>query len=48
MQEMISEYMKTLLDKPFLKEEISTSLFGMHPSKALGSDGFLITFFKKF
>lgn len=39
--------MKTLLDKFFSKEEISASLFNMHPSKAPGFDGLSIAFFQK-
>ncbi|KAL5736194.1 hypothetical protein ACOSQ2_030982 [Xanthoceras sorbifolium] len=39
--------MTTLLDAPFLAEEVRVALFGMSPFKAPGVDGFLVGFFQK-
>lgn len=34
--------------KPYTKEELTSSIFRMHPSKILGVDGFLVAFFQNF
>lgn len=40
--------MNDFLDQPFDAEEIKIEIKQMHPSKALGSDGFPALFYKNF
>lgn len=44
----VTEEMNRELLRPFTREDIETSLFGMHPSKSPGFDGLPAAFFQKY
>ena len=44
----MTEEMAQSLVQPYTEEEVRTTLFQMHPSKALGPDGMSPFFFQKF
>lgn len=48
MQGRVTTSMRQWLERPFIREEINCSLFSMHPSKALGLDGFHTSFLSNF
>lgn len=48
MQGRVTKAMNRELHKPFSREEIKESLFGMHLAKALGVDGMSATFFQNY
>lgn len=45
---MVNDDMNSILDEEPTNEEIREALFQMHPTKALGIDGFHALFFRKF
>ena len=48
MDRVVTEEMAQSLVRPYTEEEVRTTLFQMHPSKALGPDGMSPFFFQKF
>ena len=48
MDRVVTEEMAQSLVQPYTEEEVRTTLFQMHPSKALGPDGMSPFFFQKF